>query len=255
MTTTATPPPAPSAPTDTTIITTIKKDWSWLVSHLIILAFVALLVTGAVYGVDSIVASHDAARSQQFAQILATQAAQTQSLQAQLAADQAASAARDAAYQATIAQLSKSIQVRNANAQKQQQTDISLNAADAAARLAQQTNAKAGQITVANDLVTIDLPLTRGIVASLDSLSVAQADLADTQGQLTAQTGLTADAKMQLSDANKVITSQIAELADSRLACTAQIKTLKAQQRKKLIKVGVIAYVAGFVSGVTAHLW
>src|SRR5271154_4197606 len=115
MTTTATPAPAPT--TDSTIITTIKKDWSWLISHLIVLAFVALLVTGAVYGVTSLIASHDAARSGQFAQILATQEAQTKTLQFQLQQDAAASEIRDAQYQATIVQLSKSIQVRNANAQ------------------------------------------------------------------------------------------------------------------------------------------
>ena len=247
MTTT---PVTPAPTTDTTIVATIKKDWSWLVSHLIAIAFVALLVVGAVYGVDSIVAKHDAATSNKYTAILAQQTAQTQTLVQQLAADQAASAARDAQYVATISQLSKSMQVRDANAKKQQQTDATLNAADAANRLAQQTSAKPGEITVAGDNITLDLPLTRGIVAGLDDLVRAKADLQDTQGQLTAQTGLTADANTQLADADKVITSQIAQLADAHLACNAQIKSLKAHYRKKLIKVGMISYVAGFVSGI-----
>ena len=257
VTTTTTAAPAtttPVPPTDTTIIATIKKDWSWLASHLIILAFVALLVGGAVYEVDSIIARHDAAASGKYGALLAQQTAQTQTLVQQLAADQAASAARDAQYQATIVQLSKSIQVRDASAKKQQQTDATLNAADAANRLAQQTAAKPGEITVANDSITLDLPLTRGIISRLDSLATLQADFADTQSQLTAQTGLTADANTTVADQNKIIVSQIAELADSHLACTAQVKALKAHYRKKLIKVGVISYVAGFVSGVVTIL-
>jgi hypothetical protein len=232
----------------------LKADWTWLVSHLVAIAFVALLVVGAVYGVDSIVAKHDAAANTKYAAILQQQTAQTQTLIQQLAADQAASAARDAQYTATIAQLSKSIQVRDANAQKQQQADTTLDATSAGARLAQQTNAKAGEITVANDSITLDLPLTRGIIGSLDSLAALQADFQDTKNQLTAQTGLTADANTKLADADKVIASQTLQLADSTKACQAQVKSLKAHYRKKLIKVGVISYVAGFVSGVIATL-
>ena len=189
-------------------------------------------MAGAVYGVDSIVARHDAARSTQFAQILATQAEQTKTLQQQLAADEAATAVRDAQYQATIAQLSKSIQVRDANAQKQQQTDTTLDAVSAASRLAAQTGAQSGEISVAGDNVTLDLPITRRIVAAFDELSVAQADLQDTKNQLTAQAGLTLDANTKLADADKVITSQTAQLTDATKSCNAQIKTLKAKQRR-----------------------
>lgn len=248
-TTTTTAAPAtttPAPPTDTTIVATIQKDWSWLVSHLILLAVVGLLVAGAVYGVDSIVARHDAARSTQFAQILATQAAQTKTLQQQLAADEAATAVRDAQYQATIAQLSKSIQVRDANAQKQQQTDATLDSVSAASRLAAQTGAQPGEITVAGDNVTLDLPITRRVVAVFDELSVAQADLQDTQNQLTAQTGLTADANTKLVDADKVITSQTAQIADGVKSCNAQIKTLNAKHRRGIIKAFFAGVVVGF---------
>lgn len=250
-----TTPATPVLSTDTAIITRLKADWTWLVSHLIILAFVALLVGGAVYEVDSIIARHDAVASSKASALYEKQFAQTQTLLQQLRTDQAASLARDAQYQAEIVQLSKSIQVRDANVKKQQQTDSTLDAVSAGARLAQQTNAQAGQVTVANDLVTIDLPLTRGIVADLDLLVATKADLQDTQTQLTAQTGLTTDAKAQLVDANKVIGAQKIELVDSANVCKAQIKVLKANQRKKLMKVGVVGFVAGFISGVTAHLW
>ena len=241
MTTTPTP-----APTDTTIVTKLKADWTWFASHLILLAVVGLLVAGAVYGVDSIVARHDAARSTQFAQILATQAEQTKTLQQQLAADEAATAVRDAQYQATIAQLSKSIQVRDANAQKQQQTDTTLDAVSAASRLAAQTGAQSGEISVAGDNVTLDLPITRRVVAAFDELSVAQADLQDTRGQLTAQTGLTVDANTKLADADKVIASQTAQIADGVKSCNAQIKTLKAKQRKNLFKAFFAGVAVGF---------
>jgi hypothetical protein len=244
-TTTAAPPPAP---TDTTIVATIQKDWSWLISHLILLAVVGLLVTGAVYGTESLIAKHDAARSTQFAQILATQAAETKTLQQQFAADELASAVRDAQYQQTIAQLSKSIQVRDANAQKQQQTDATLDAVSAASRLATQTGAKPGEVTVAEDNVILDLPITRNIVASLDSLATIEADLQDTKNELTAQTGLTADANTKLADADKVIASQTTQLADSTKACQAQISAVKAEARKSKFHWFIGGYIAGFVS-------
>jgi hypothetical protein len=253
-TTTTTAPSATPGATDSTIITTIKRDWSWLVSHLIVLAFVALLVVGAVYGVDSIVAKHEAAQEGKYAQILKQQETQTTLLQQQLAQDAAQAEIRDAQYQATIAQLSKSIQVRDTSAKKQQQTDSTLNAVSAAARLAQQTNAQAGEITVANDNITLDLPITKDVVTKLDALTQVQADLQDEQNEFAAQVGLTNDANTKLADADKVIASQTLQLTDSTKACQAQVKALKAHYRKKLIKVGVISYVAGFVSGVVATL-
>lgn len=233
----------------TPITTIIKRDYAWFTQHILLLAFIALLVGGAVYGVDSIIARHDAATSDKFAVLLQQQTAQTKVLQQQMAADQAANDLRDAAYQKTIASLSQSIVQRDANAKKQTAVDATLDANAAAARLVQQTNAATGEITVAGSLVTMDLPITRNVVADLDNLSRITGDLADTQGQLTAQSSLTADATQNLADAQKVIAAQNLQLADQTKSCTAQITTLKAAARKSKLRWFGAGYVAGFVSG------
>ncbi len=235
---------------DTTVTTpitsVIKRDYAWFTQHILLLAFIALLIGGAVYGVDSIIARHDAATSQKFEQILQQQAAQTVTLQKQLDFDEAMNAQRDAQFQATIATLSQSIVQRDANAKKQASVDASLSAAAAAQRLVQQTNASPSQVTVAGNLVTMDLPLTRNVVSDLDSLVVARGDLADTQKQLVAQTDLTEDANQNFAAAKLVITSQSAQLVDETNSCKAQIKAINAKHRKNLFKV----FFAGVIVGV-----
>lgn len=246
---------ATEVPTTTTILTTIKADWTWVFQHLLALSFVALLIVGAVYFVDNRVAAHDAANATKYEQILNTQIQQTAALQKQLAADEAASTARDAAYQATIATLAKSISVRDANAKQQQQVDANLDTAGAAARLVQQTKAAPGEITVQGMDVSIDLPITRNIVADLDSLSAAQNDLLDTQKQLAAQTLVSTDTAASLVDAHAVIASQTKQIAAGTTACNAQITALKAGQRKSVIKSFFTGFIVGFAAGATAHLW
>lgn len=235
----------------TPIQSVIKRDYAWFTQHILLLAFIALLVGGSVYGVNSIIARHDAANSTKFEQILATQVAETKSLQQQMAADQAANDVRDAAYQKTISTLSQSIVQRDANAKKQVAVDSTLDASAAAARLVQQTNAAPNEVTVAGSLVTMDLPITRDVVTALDNLVRVTGDLQDTQGQLTAQIGLTADANKNLTDAKSVISSQTIQIADQVKSCNAQIATVKAKARKSKFKWFIVGYVAGFVSGVT----
>ena len=223
--------------------------------HLILVAITVLLVTGAVYGVESLIAKHDAANSTKWTSLLDAEAAQTKTLQTQITADEAAAAIRDAAYQKTISQLAQTISVRNTQVAQQVKNDATLDAQAAAVRLDSQTQAAPGEIVAANDSVTLDLPVTRRVVASLDLLPVAQADLADTEKQLAAQQGLTSDALADDDAQKKLVSAQAQMLVDSSKACDATVKAVKASARKGKLKWFGIGFVAGFVSGVTAHLW
>lgn len=223
--------------------------------HLILLVLAAVLVTGSVYGVEGVIARHDLENSTKWNSILQTQTAQTVALQKQIASDEEVAAIRDAAYQKTISQLAQTISVRNAQTQQQVKNDASLNAQQAAIRLATQTNAQAGEIGVAGDTISLDLPITRNIISNLDLLETAQADLSDTEKQLAAQQGLTADAAADDNKQKSLVAALQTEVLDSDKACLAQVKTLKAQNRKSKIKIFFVGYVAGFISGVTAHLW
>jgi len=100
MTTTATTTPAtPAAPATPTLASTISKDWSWIISHLVALVVCAAFILGGIYLVESVIAKHDTARAAEVTAGLNVQAAQTKALQDQLTADERAATQRDAAYQ------------------------------------------------------------------------------------------------------------------------------------------------------------
>lgn len=250
--TTATTATTASAATKTVIpttISTISKDWNYITQHIILLLVIAALVFGSVYGIEGLIAKHDAATASKYETILNTQAGQTKALQQQLSQDSAASAQRDAQYQSTISQLSASIAQRNATEQQQQKTDATLDAVSAAQRLTEQTQASNGEIIAEQNNVQLDLPTARRVVSNLDSIPVISANLADTQKQLTAQEGLTADTKSQLADAKTLIASQNQQQVDTTKACNAQISSLKAQARKSKMKWFLTGLISGFTLG------
>jgi hypothetical protein len=240
-----------SAPTDSTIVTTVKHDWTWIIQHGIGVLLVALICFGSIYGVESLISRHDAENASKYEKILSEQAAQTKTLQQQLADDVAANAQRDASYQRTIAQLSQGIIQRNADAQKQQKADASLDASSAAQRLSQQTQST-GEIAVAENNVVLDLPIARRVVSDLDSLVVVQGNLADTQAQLKAQQGLTADAQTEASDAQQVIAAQASQLTEQDKVCKEKLTAANAAARKGKLKWFGIGFLTGFVAG---HAW
>ena len=244
-----------TTPTPTPVTSTLLKDWHWLTQHLVALAIVVGLAFGGVYFVENLISKHDAANSAKYEQILALQTAQTQTLQKQLSTDEANWAQVEAQLLAQNAQLTKQISQRNQAAAVQVQADASLSAAQSAIRIAQQTNSGPGEVVATGDTVTLDLPISRVVTADLDRLFVAQADLADTQKELVNETQIATDAKADAASEKNVIVAQTAELADQKKSYEAQITTLKAENRKSKLKWFGIGYVAGFISGATAHLW
>ena len=73
---------------------------------------------------------------------------------------------------------------QRAQTAKQIKTDATLDAQSAAARLVGQMKASASDVTVSNDIVSMTLPLTQNVVASLDLLQQAQSDVNNLQSQL-----------------------------------------------------------------------
>jgi len=227
----------------------LSQDWTWVTHHLAALVITGALVIGSVYGVESLIAKHDAGEATKYTALLNTQAEQIKTVQSQLAANEAAEEARDAAYQKTIAQLAQSIATRNTQVQQQVKNDATLSTQEAAVRLATQTGAKAGEVTATATGVDIDLPVTRGIVTSLDLLPVAQADLADTQKQLVAQKALTVDAQNDATGQKNLANMYQGQLTIQTEACNATIKSLKAKRRKSILKAFGIGFVSGYIAG------
>jgi hypothetical protein len=236
-----------TAPTPTPSI--IAKDYAWVTHHLISLALVGILTIGGIYGVESLIAKHDSQNSAKYEAILAAQTQQTQTLQKQLQADEEQSAQIEAQLLAQNSQLAQQISARNQAVVAQVKSDATLSTQDAAARLSQQTNATAGEVTAQGNNVTIDLPITRAVVSALDELPVVQANLDDTQKQLVNETTIATNAQTDATDAKKVIAAQVTQMADADKACKADIATVKAQARKSGLKWFLIGLVTGLVGG------
>lgn len=225
---------------------TLTDDLKWVKSHVILLLAVVLLVAICVFGIEDVLAKHDKERAAELTQILAAQSAQTQLITSKLTQDEQNWNVQNAQSQQLIATLAKTIAQREVAAQKQQQIDATLSAQAAADRLALQTLAAAGQVIAQGDSVLMDLPVSREVVQLLDTVPVLQADLADTQKQLGAETVVATNLQANVDGQKSLITSLQAQNADQVKACDAQIKVVKAEARKGKLKYLGVGVVIGF---------
>ena len=259
MTETAVTPATPSTPAKPvaapTLVQTVEKDYAWVKMHIAALLVTFVLiggsVVGSVYGVESLIAKHDLATEQRYNTALAGEVANTKAAQDALATTIASFNTQLQALQAQNVQLTQSIAARNAQTQKQVKIDATLDAAETAQRLSTQTSASAGQVQVApnGSDITVALPITRSIVADLDSLQSSQANLVDTQKELDNTNQLFTSSQQVVAAQKKTIDAQDAQIAGQVKACQTEVDTVKSQARKGKIKWFFIGYVAGFISG------
>lgn len=228
---------------------TITNDFSWLKNHIILLVIVVFLVIGLVYSIDSIIARHDAANSAQANVVLQQQTAQTNLLAAKLQQDETVSAQQTAQLLAMNAQLTSYITQRDKAIIPVLQKDTTLSAVDAAQKIAVQTKATSGEVIPQNDTVIVDLPVARNIVASLDQLPVTQADLSDTQKQLSSEIAIASNLQNNVTDGQKLIDSMRTQATDADKSCKAEIAVVKVQARKSKIKWFFAGVVAGLLGG------
>jgi hypothetical protein len=207
-----------------TILSTFSAD---VKAHVLGLFLAVLLIGGSVYGVESLIAKHDAATEQRYELLLQKQEATTK-------ADEASFQQTLTTLNAQNAQLTASIAQRDAALATILKQDANLNVQQAAAKLG-------GTATPDN---TVDLPLdtSRNIAAELDTLTTVKANLAS-------ETTVATNLQTELTAQTKVVTDLNAQLVDQTNSCNATIKTLKAQARKSKLKWFGIGFVAGYVAG------
>jgi hypothetical protein len=233
------------------IITRVENDYAWLKLHFIAILFFLALLVGGVIGTVSLVEHleevHDAhvAAAQLKAENVDT--ATQQALLTELMNEHAADQARDEQQMATIQSLVTQMQQQHAQTAKQVATDSTLDAQDAAARLVAQSKSSPSEVTIVNGFVSMDLPMTRNVVAQLDLGAQAESDVTNLQGQLTAQQIITTDAKTELVTARGVITADqttlVATIKADDSACAVKINTAVDAQSKKDRKRGIWAVV------------
>lgn len=228
-------------------LSVVQTDLKWIRAHVLLVILTALLITGAVYSVDSIIEAHDAVNSQKWEQVLAAQEKQTQSLtalfQEQIKADYAANQALVTAN----AKLEQSISERDAELQKQKQQDAALDAQGAASRIVQQTKSQPSDAQAVGDTVVMSLPLSRTVTSDLDELQSAIDDAADTKKQLANETQVAANAQSDLTAAQKVVASKDTVIADAAKSCDARVALVKSKARKSFLKGLYTGVVIGFL--------
>lgn len=259
MTETTVTPAAPAKPVAApTLVQTVEKDYAWVKMHIAALLVTFVLiggsVVGSVYGVESLIAKHDLATEQRYNTALAGEVANTKAAQDALATTIASFNTQLQALQAQNAQLAQSVIARNAQTQKQVKIDATLDAQETAQRLATQTSASAGQVQVApnGSDITIALPITRSIVADLDSLQSSQANLVDTQKELDNTNQLFTSSQQVVAAQKTTIDSLTAQNAGQVKACAEEVKTAKAVARKSKAHWFVRGFVVGFITGIFA---
>ena len=246
-----TPKPAPVS-----TISSLATDLAWFRTHAIIalvaIALIGGLVIGSIDLINGMEERHDAAIAAAQLKKEGVDTAAQQALVAELAKEHADDQVRDAQQSALIQNLVQQMAAQRAQTAKQIATDATLDAKAAGQRLAAQTNAGAGDVTVVNDSVTMSLPLTRTVVADLDQLQQSKSDVTNLTAQLGAQTILTNDAKVELGTAQKVIAADKDELVQTvksdNAACVASTKIAvdnEARKGRKRTFWSVLAAVAG----------
>jgi hypothetical protein len=211
----------------------IEKDFTWVKHHLILVAVLLLAVFAGVWGVQGIIDKHDQAKDLQFHEELAAARQDTKQALAAAASHDAEIEQREESRDALVKSLVAQVSLRDAQLQDALKKNATLTAQQAAAKLVEQYNAQPTQAQAQGDNVLVDLPLTRQIVGTKDSLTACQGDLTDTQKLLTQEQGRTADLKTQVSDRDKVITAKDTELGKQKKADGEDKKVAVDNEKKK----------------------
>jgi hypothetical protein len=231
--------------TDTTV-STVSKDIAWLKTHILLLAIVAGLIFGGVYGVESLIAKARDAEASRYSQIASDTAKQNQQFQLQV---QAQIATLVAANQ-QLANQNQQLVVSLANRQVQEVSIPKQTASLTASQIAIEL-----QGTANGDNVSLTLPVAQNVLASVRLVPLLQKDKTDLQSAYDNQVQIANNnQKLYEGERDALVSEQKSHKADND-ASAAEIKKVKADCRKskwKWLGIGiVIGFIGrGFVGGV-----
>lgn len=229
---------------------TVKKDLSFLIHHLILTGVLVTALFLGVWGIQNLIEKHDEKNAQRSATELAVVVDQVKRLETTQAQHDTEVAQREAARDTLINTLLATISARDKALDDQLKKNATLTAQQAAARLADQYKAAPGEIVASGDTVMADLPISRQFVNTFDQFTGCKADYLDTQKQLVAEQGRTADLKTQVADRDATITGKNTELEKQKKADDEALRVAVDKEKKKhkwyLVGGVVIAEIAKF---------
>jgi nitrate reductase alpha subunit len=234
---------------DTTTTSTLRTDLKWIGTHLIILTVVVGLAGGLVYEFEGLLEKHDLATEAKYNSLLAAQAQQNQTDLATLEAHYTQLEQLTQAAMKQNTELSQTIANEKTALSQQEQQNATLTAQQAAADLAEQTNAKAGEIVAGNDIVTVDMPIARQLVDNNDALVATQSELTNTQTQLTNETSVANSAQSTVTQQTTVIAGLQKQNTEQVAACTAEVAAINKKNKRSMIKRILIAVGVGIGIG------
>jgi hypothetical protein len=238
--------------TDSTIVAKLESEWKWLTTHLLLLALVAGLVFAGVYGVESLVARHDAATATKYDALAKAQAVSNQQVQQSTQQQISQLAQQNAALQTQVQALLQQNNQRNTTLVVQQKTDATL----PPTALAQRWDSLLGtqnQISTTPSGFGVTPAAAVDTVTQLESVPVLTANNKNLQAAVDNQTTQIANDKTSLADEAKALDSEkTSHVADNK-AGAADLASCKASARKSKTKWFFVGVVIGFVGRVLSH--
>jgi septal ring factor EnvC (AmiA/AmiB activator) len=233
---------------DTSITTKIAADYSWLKTHVILLALVVCLTFGGVYGFEALVAKHDAAKSAELQTIAQTMEKSNEATQQQNAQTIATITQQNAVLQQQINSLLSSISSRDNGLAQQQKSIRVLAPPELSAKWGSVANEPAPSIDNSGNFI-VPLPLALKSTDALLAVPVLQADVADDKTIIAKQV-------QELSSDNTALASELKAHQSDNATCVAdknalngQITSLKSDARKSKAKWFGLGILIGLVGG------
>jgi hypothetical protein len=224
----------------------ITDDLNWLKTHVILLLIVGVLTFGGVYGVESLVAKHDAATAAKYESIAADAAKQNAQIQAQTQAQIAQLASQNVQLEAQISQLSQAISNRDAELIKQQAKVPTLTPVQVASSI-QPFLSKGTATAQSTGEVLLDKTGSQEILVQLEELPVDRANMADLSTEISKQNIEIVNLSTSNGSLQTALTSEKTSHTADNEANAKEVTKLKADARKSKLKWFGIGVVVGFI--------
>jgi hypothetical protein len=229
----------------TTIASKLTADLAWLRTHLIMLVIVVGLAWGGIYGVESLMAKHDAAQEAKYSQILAAQTAQTTAIENKLTTDEANWNQIASQLTAQNMQLAQQVASRDAQITVLMNKISTMTVPQVAADL--QPKLHAGTATVQPNGVLLDVNAARDVDEQITKANEVLADLTDVKQQLANEVVLYTNASADARETHTALAAEQVKNADQIKACAIEVKQVKDDARKSKTKWAIFSAIGGFV--------
>lgn len=231
--------------TDTQITSTVSKDLDWARHHLFLLVAIVVLVIGSIYGIESILSSHAHESFLQQQAILQQFQEQNKLIQTQTKAEIETLTQQNVILQQQLTTLTVAIASRDAQLVKDREQIKTLPPPQLAIKWGTAANEPAPVLDSNNNFV-VPFPLGVKSVDALITVPILEKDKTDLQTQLTVETTVANNNDVKFQDEKKAHGSDQEACKQTIVTKDAEIKDIKAKNRKRNIIIAIVGAAFGF---------